>query len=160
MQGQPAHRKTTPSRRWPVVLAIVAALLVVGGGATAVVLVARSDHAKTPTAGPKPVVAFNVVATTPNASTKIVPSVTPITVSFSAPIAQDSPLPTIEPQVPGAWSLVSPSELEFVASAPLVPGASESVTVPGGDSGMVSDQGVHLASSMTVPFSVATGSIL
>jgi peptidoglycan hydrolase-like protein with peptidoglycan-binding domain len=159
MQRQPAHRKT-PARRWPVVMAVVAALLVVGGGATAAVFVARANHPKVATGAPKSIVPFNVVATTPSASANVVPSATNITVSFSVPIAQNSPKPALSPAVPGTWSFVSPSELEFVASAPLVPGASEAVLIPGGSSGIVSDTGQFLASSMSVPFSVETGSIL
>jgi peptidoglycan hydrolase-like protein with peptidoglycan-binding domain len=89
-----------------------------------------------------------------------VPSATTITVSFSSPIAKNSPMPTLNPSVPGAWSLVSPSELEFVPSAPLVPGVTESVVIPGGTQGMVSEQGVRLADSTTVPFNVQTGSVL
>jgi lipoprotein-anchoring transpeptidase ErfK/SrfK len=159
MQPQPAHSRKS-ARRWPIVVAGLAALLVVGGGATAVVLVARSNHVKVATGAPRPVTPFNVIATTPSASAKLVPSATTITVSFSAPIAQNSARPTLAPPVPGTWSLVSATELEFVASAPLVPGATESVLIPGGSSGMVSDQGQYLSASTTVPFSVATGSIL
>ncbi|MGH8995687.1 MAG: L,D-transpeptidase family protein [Acidimicrobiales bacterium] len=160
MQGQPAHRKAS-GRRWPIVLAVAGALLIVGGGATGVVWVARSNHAPTAIKAPaKQAVPFNVVATTPTASAKLVPSATTITVSFSAPIAQNSPMPALAPAVPGAWSLVSPSEVEFVPSAPLVPGATESILIPGGGTGMVSTQGVRLGTSTTVPFSVQEGSIL
>jgi peptidoglycan hydrolase-like protein with peptidoglycan-binding domain len=141
-------------------LAVVIALLVVGGGATAVVWVNRTGHTKAATVTPTPVLAFKVIATSPSPSTKVVPSATNITVSFSAPIAQNSPKPTLAPPVPGDWALVSPSELEFVASAPLVPGATESVVIPGGSAGMVSEQGQFLSTSTTVPFSVETGSIL
>jgi len=159
MQRPPAHRKTS-ARRWPVVLAVVAVLLVVGGGATAAVWVARANHPEIGTVAPKSIVPFDVVATTPSASANVVPSATNITVSFSAPIAQNSPKPALSPSVPGTWSFVSPTELEFVASAPLVPGASEAVLIPGGSSGMVSDQGQYLPTSTTVPFSIETGSIL
>jgi peptidoglycan hydrolase-like protein with peptidoglycan-binding domain len=159
MQGQPAHRKA-PARRWPVVLAVVAALFVVGGGATAVVWVARDKHAPVAAVVPKRILPFNVISTSPSASAKVVPSATNITVSFSAPIASNSPKPALTPAVPGTWALVSPSELEFVASAPLAPGVSESVVIPGGPSGMVSDQGQYLSASTTVPFSIETGSTL
>jgi lipoprotein-anchoring transpeptidase ErfK/SrfK len=159
MQRQPAHRRT-PARRWPIVLAVIAALVVVGGGTSAFVLIAKDNPAKADVTTPKTILPFNLVATTPAPNAQTVASATTITVSFSAPLAQTSPMPTLAPEVPGAWSLVSPSELEFVAAAPLVPGATESILIPGGSTGVVSDQGVHLASSTTVPFSVATGSIL
>jgi peptidoglycan hydrolase-like protein with peptidoglycan-binding domain len=159
MQRQPAHSKAS-GRRWPIVVAIVSALTIVGGGAGAFVWIARSNPTKANVAPPRAVLPFNVVTTTPAANAQSIASASTITVTFSAPIGQNSPMPTLAPQVPGAWSLVSPSEVEFVASAPLVPGATESVLIPGGAGGMVSSQGVHLASSSTVPFSVATGSIL
>jgi lipoprotein-anchoring transpeptidase ErfK/SrfK len=142
------------------VLAVIAALVVVGGGTSAFVLIAKDNPAKADVTTPKTILPFNLVATTPAPNAQTVASATTITVSFSAPLAQTSPMPTLAPEVPGAWSLVSPSELEFVAAAPLVPGATESILIPGGSTGVVSDQGVHLASSTTVPFSVATGSIL
>ncbi len=160
MQRQPAHRKAS-ARRWPIVLAVTAALVVVGGGATGIVWVARNNHAAVPpVAAPERALPFDVVATTPAASASVVPPATTITVTFSSPIGQTSPMPTLAPEVPGAWSLVSATEIEFVPSAPLVPGVTESVVVPGGATGMESAQGVHLANSTTVPFEVAPGSTL
>jgi peptidoglycan hydrolase-like protein with peptidoglycan-binding domain len=142
------------------VLAVVAALVVVGGGATAVVWVARNNHPGAAPTGIKQSEPFDVIATTPSATSAQVPSATTITVSFSSPIGKNSPMPTLNPSVPGAWSLVSPTELEFIPGAPLVPGATESVLIPGGSQGMVSAEGVRLASSKTVPFDVQTGSVL
>ncbi len=159
MQREPAHRKSA-TRRWPAVVAVVAAVLVVGGGATGFVLLGRNNTPIATTAAARQSLPFDVVATTPTASTGQVPSGTTVTVSFSSPIAPNSPMPTLSPTVPGAWSLLSPSELEFVPSAPLVPGATESVVIPGGSGGMVSADGVRLASSTTVPFNVQTGSVL
>ena len=124
------------------------------------VWIAKANQAKAAITTPRTTLPFNVIATTPSANAQSIASASTITVSFSAPIGQASPMPTLAPLLPGAWSLVSPSEVEFVASAPLVPGANESILVPGGPAGMVSDQGVHLSASTTVPFSVATGSIL
>lgn len=143
------------------VLAVVGALLVLGGGATGIVWAAHSSSSGAGSASQKPAVQpFHVVATTPTLTASVVPSATTITVAFSSPISPSSPMPTLSPPVPGTWSLVSPTEVEFVPSTPLVPGVTESVIVPGGSTGMVSTQGVHLANSTTVPFNVAPGSIL
>ncbi|HXW38824.1 MAG TPA: Ig-like domain-containing protein, partial [Acidimicrobiales bacterium] len=141
-------------------MAVAAALVVIGGGATGVVWVARSNHPVAAPTGTKQIAPFDVIATTPSASASQVPSATTITVSFSSPIGKQSPMPTLNPSVPGAWSLVSPTELEFVPSAPLVPGASESVVIPGGSEGMESAEGVRLANSTTIPFDVQSGSTL
>jgi peptidoglycan hydrolase-like protein with peptidoglycan-binding domain len=140
---------------------VTAALVVVGGGATGVVWVARS---KAPVAAPSAhqhqALPFDLVATNPPSTAKVVPSATTITVRFSSPIGPGSAMPSLSPAVAGSWSLISPSEVEFVPAAPLVPGASETLVVPGGSSGMVSSAGVRLAKTVEVPFSVLPGSVL
>ncbi len=153
-----AHWRSS-THRWPVVLAVSAALILVGGGTTAAVWVTHSQPTTARAATVK-TLPFEVRATTPSASAKVIPSDTTITVSFSSPLAPTSPMPTLSPPVPGSWLRVSPAEIEFVPSAPLTPGATESVVVPGGSTGMVSAQRVHLGKSRTVPFSVAPGSTL
>jgi peptidoglycan hydrolase-like protein with peptidoglycan-binding domain len=50
--------------------------------------------------------------------------------------------------------------LEYQATGPLVPGATETVTVPGGPSGVIGSEGQHLSQSSTSQFTVASGSIL
>ena len=159
MERRAAHRKSATSR-WPIVLAVVAALVVVGGGATGVVWVARSHHPVAASVAKHQVLPFDLLATNPPSTAKVVPSATTVTVSLSSPIAPGSPMPSLSPLVAGSWSLVSPSEVEFVPSTPLVPGATETLVVPGGTSGMVSAQGVRLDSSVSIPFSVEPGSIL
>jgi len=140
-----------------VAIAVVALALVAG----AVVLVTRPSTSPNAAATPPPqVVPLDVVGTSPAANaTGIAPS-TAVTVALSAPLAADSPMPKISPAIPGNWSALSPSELQFVSTGPLVPGSQETITVPGGADGLVSDQGQHLASTVTVPFSVAQGSTL
>jgi peptidoglycan hydrolase-like protein with peptidoglycan-binding domain len=152
-----AHRR--PSR-WPIVFAVAAALVVLGGGATGVVWIAHSSHTPTTDDARHQILPFDLLATNPPSTAKVVPSATTITVSLSSPIAPGSPMPSLSPAVAGSWSLVSPSEVEFVPSTPLVPGATETLVVPGGSSGMVSAQGVRLASTVNVPFSVEPGSTL
>ena len=69
-------------------------------------------------------------------------------------------MPTLTPPVAGSWAVLSPSLLEYQATGPLVPGATETVTVPGGSSGVVGSEGQHLAQSVTSQFTVAPGSTL
>ena len=83
-----------------------------------------------------------------------------ITVQFSTDLAPNSPMPTLSPPVDGAWAVLSPSLLEYQASGPLVPGATETVTVPGGPSGVIGSEGQRLAQSSTSQFTVAPGSVL
>ena len=83
-----------------------------------------------------------------------------VSVQFSTDLAPGSPMPTLSPPVAGTWAVLSPSLLEYQATGPLVPGTTETVTVPGGSSGVVGSEGQHLAQSVTSQFSVAPGSIL
>jgi peptidoglycan hydrolase-like protein with peptidoglycan-binding domain len=83
-----------------------------------------------------------------------------IAVQFSTDLAPDSPLPTLSPPVAGAWAVLSPSLIEYQAAGPLVPGATETVTVPGGPGGAVSSEGERLAQPVTSRFTVAQGSTL
>jgi peptidoglycan hydrolase-like protein with peptidoglycan-binding domain len=62
--------------------------------------------------------------------------------------------------VAGSWTAASSNVLEFVADGPLVPGSHETLTLPGGHTGMLASDGQRLASSVTVPFTVAQGTTL
>jgi peptidoglycan hydrolase-like protein with peptidoglycan-binding domain len=162
MGSVPAHKSNArPKRRGTVVLTVAIAVVVLALVAGAVVLVTRPSPSSNAAATPPPqVVPLDVVGTSPAANaTGIAPS-TAVTVALSAPLATDSPMPTISPAIPGSWSALSPSELQFVSTGPLVPGSHETITVLGGSVGPVSDQGQHLASTVTIPFSVAQGSTL
>lgn len=107
-----------------------------------------------------PVPPLYVVGTTPAANATGVTASSPITVTFSAPISNSTPKPTLTPPVPGNWTFASPSELEFVAAGPLVPGASEEITVPGGAAGVVGTKRQTMIASFTANFTVAQGSTL
>src|SRR6202044_11593 len=64
------------------------------------------------------------------------------------------------PAVAGTWQLVTPTTFGFVATAPLVPSATETVTVPAGAAGVNSAHGQTLAVGGTFNFPVAQGSTL
>ncbi len=83
-----------------------------------------------------------------------------IAVQFSTDLAPGSPMPTLNPPVAGQWSVLSPSWLQYQATGPLVPGATETITVPGGLDGVVGSRGQHLAATVSSSFTVAQGSIL
>jgi len=83
-----------------------------------------------------------------------------ISVQFSTDLAPGSPLPTLSPAVAGQWAVLSPTLLQYQATAPLVPGTVETITVPGGPDGTVGSRGQHLAAAFTTSFTVAPGSTL
>jgi peptidoglycan hydrolase-like protein with peptidoglycan-binding domain len=142
-------------RRWVIVSVCVAVLAVAAGGFVVVDRM-HSDQAAATSAAPPPALAVSSVSPT---GTSVAAGST-ITVQFSTDLAPNSPLPTLSPTVAGSWAVLSPSLLEYQATGPLVPGATETVTVPGGPSGVIGSEGQHLSQSSTSQFTVASGSIL
>ncbi len=162
MGSDPAHKTSTRHMsRGTVVLTVALAVVVLALLAGGIVLATRPTGTGSASATTPPqVVPLDVVGTSPAANaTNIAPS-TAVTVALSTPLAADSPMPTISPSLAGNWSALSPTELQFVSTGPLVPGSQETITVPGGPNGLVSTQGQHLAASVSVPFTVAQGSTL
>src|SRR5664280_2371237 len=166
MPAHHAHAKHTRHIGRSRIVLILAVVVVVG--AIGLVAVSRTSGAKvsaTPTTaapvhetvstGP-----LDVVSISPVDGAAGVPSDTTIAVQFSEPLAAHSPLPTLTPPVAGTWQRATPTTLDFVASAPLVPSSTETLTVPAGSGGVVSDGGIALGQAATVHFSVAAGSTL
>ena len=116
----------------------------------------HSNQAAATSAAPPP--ALTVTSVSPTGANVAAGST--VSVQFSTSLAPGSPMPTLNPPVAGSWAVLSPSLLEYQASGPLVPGGTETVTVPGGPSGVVGSEGQRLAQSVTSQFSVAPGSTL
>src|SRR5271165_5720143 len=149
------HVKRGGRRLWVILFACVAAVVVAAAGFVLVENERANQASATPTAPP---VALTVTGVTPTGTNVAAGST--ISVQFSTDLAPGSPMPTLSPPVAGAWAALSPSLLEFQATGPLVPGATETITVPGGASGVVASEGQHLAQTVTSQFTVAPGSIL
>ena len=149
------HVRSRSGKRWWVILTVGAAVLVVAAAAIVVTNLHFNQAAATPTAPPP---ALRVVSVSPTGSNVAAGSA--ISVQFSTDLGPGSPMPTVSPPVAGTWAVLSPSVLQYQASGPLVPGATETVTVPGGPAGVVGSRGQRLAQSVTSQFTVAPGSTL
>ena len=103
---------------------------------------------------------LTVAKTTPVSGAQNVSSNATITVQFSEPIKAGGPMPSITPPMKGTWQQRGKTTLVFTPAAPFVPYSKYTVTVPGGDGGVVSAGGRHLGASDTVSFTVAAGSTL
>jgi peptidoglycan hydrolase-like protein with peptidoglycan-binding domain len=152
--GEHARKRRWP-RTWVVVTVGVLALALAAGG---FVVAGRLHDAPASATGTAPPVPLKVLSVSPSGTAASAGSA--IEVQFSTDLSPDSPLPTLSPPVAGAWAVLSPSLIEYQAAAPLVPGVTETVTVPGGPGGAVSSQGERLAQSVTSQFTVAPGSTL
>jgi peptidoglycan hydrolase-like protein with peptidoglycan-binding domain len=153
MTGEHVRRRS--GKRWWVILTVGVAVLVVAAAAIVVTNLHFNQAAATPSAPPP---ALTVVSVSPTGTN--IAAGTTISVKFSTDLGPGSPMPTLSPPVAGTWAVLSPSVLQYQASGPLVPGATETVTVPGGPAGVVGSQGQHLAQTVTSQFTVAPGSTL
>ncbi|HEX4176300.1 MAG TPA: L,D-transpeptidase family protein [Acidimicrobiales bacterium] len=151
--GEHAAKKKRP-RTWVVLTICAVAVLLAAGGFVAVEHFG-TNAAANPTTPPP---ALTVTSVTPSGTN--VDAGSTISVQFSTDLAPNSPMPTLSPPVAGSWAVLSPSLLQYQASGPLVPGASETITVPGGSGGVIGSLGQHMAQDATTQFSVAPGSTL
>ena len=142
-------------RRWLIAIVCVVVIAIAAGGFVAVDRLHSNQASATPSAPPP---ALTVASVSPTGANVAAGST--VTVQFSTDLAPGSPMPTLNPPVAGTWAVLSPSLLEYQATGPLVPGATETVTVPGGSSGVVGSEGQRLAQPVTSQFTVAPGSTL
>ena len=155
--GKHSRKKEPTSKKKRIWIGAVGAVaLAVAAAGFIVIPRLHNPSASATTAAPPS--ALTVVSTTPTGDN--VDGGSTISVQFSTDLAPGSPMPALTPEVPGQWAVLSPSLLQYQATAPLVPGTVESVTVPGGAAGVVGSRGQHLASSFTTSFTVAPGSTL
>jgi lipoprotein-anchoring transpeptidase ErfK/SrfK len=158
--GGGRHRRAR--RRWPLVVLAVVVVAVVAAGAG--YLLGRpssppsSDRAGTRDAGQVGHVApLAVAATDPTEGAQGVASNATLTVRFTTPVKNGAGL-SLAPPVAGSWVSAGPRTLRFEATAPMIPGSSETLTVASGRSGVQGTKGQVLATPTTVHFSVASGS--
>ena len=150
MAGTHAARSSRGPLPWIIGAVVALAVLIVAG---VVILASRSSTHASPTSSPHVSHLAVLDATPTNAAT--VDSTASIRVALNAPLAANSPLPTLSPAVAGHWERLSPSVLTFVQSNPLSPGQNVTITVPGGAKGLISTTGARLAATSTSSFQVA-----
>ena len=78
---------------------------------------------------------MHLTSMTPASKTTGVDGAEPITINFSAPVAPNSPSPTLSPSVAGSWSALGNS-MVFTPSAPFTPSTRVTVSIPDGPTGV------------------------
>jgi peptidoglycan hydrolase-like protein with peptidoglycan-binding domain len=155
------------------ILVVVAgvAILLVGPGKSAVQAksVAESHQAAKPSPSPThtvhPAPALDVVSVSPSDHARDVNGTDPIRVTFSAPLAANSPMPKIYPSVSGSWKRDGDSVV-FRPSTGFTDETYVTIKVPGGASGVQSAAGAkvgaggQLASAVSHSFTTAPYSTL
>lgn len=117
---------------------------------------AREGHKSQPAPAP----ALRVTSVTPADGATGVGPEGPVTVTFSAPLAPSSPMPSVSPEGAGTWTRNAPNKLTFRPSLPFVPLSRLTLTVPGGKAGVEGSDGSHLARTIKASFQVRDGTVL
>jgi peptidoglycan hydrolase-like protein with peptidoglycan-binding domain len=99
---------------------------------------------------------LQLLSETPASNASGVSGVTNIKIQFSEPLAANSPLPHLKPDVAGSWQGVGTSTLQFVPSRGFDQQTRVRVTIPGGPLGVRSAHGALLAKTVKLKFT--TGS--
>lgn len=145
--------------RWLVRGAVVLVAAAAGGG-TALALAGRpaARSSSTTTVAAVSAGPFAVASTTPVAGAHVA-SDAAVVVRLTQPVDPHSPLPTLSPPVAGSWTRPDARTLAFAATAPMVPGSTETLTVPAGDSGLRDTRGRTLAQASAVSFVVSSSTV-
>jgi lipoprotein-anchoring transpeptidase ErfK/SrfK len=93
----------------------------------------------------------------PAAGAQDVASNTPISVTFSQPVALGKVTPQLSPAFGGKWVRTGKDTLTYELNSPLIPSSRVVVTIPGGSSGVRGENGAKLSTSTTVSFNVVAG---
>jgi L,D-transpeptidase catalytic domain/Bacterial Ig-like domain len=145
------------------------AAMVLGAGVAIVAFASPGSHAAPVSAAQaaaaaqqdQPAVPLQVLSVTPASGAKGVNGAAPIMVQFSAPLASDTPMPTLSPHIKGSWQVEGDTAV-FTPAVGYFENTKVKLTIPGGANGMISVAGASagsgglLASSVTQRFT--TGS--
>jgi peptidoglycan hydrolase-like protein with peptidoglycan-binding domain len=121
------------------------------GGTTA-----RKAHAVVTQQATGPI---RLMSISPAAGARQIQGAAPIVVTFSSPVAANTPEPALQPAVAGAWSAIG-NNLVFTPAVAYPPSSQETVSVPAGPSGVRGANGGLLTSAVTEHFSTAGYSLL
>ena len=142
--------------------AIITVTLASPGSHAAPVAAARAVAA---TQRDQPAVALQVLSVTPAAGAKGVNGAAPIRVRFSAPLAANTPMPTLSPHITGSWQVEGDTAV-FTPAVGYFQDRKVKLTIPGGPDGMISvaearaGAGGLLASNVTQSFTTGSFSTL
>jgi hypothetical protein len=149
------------------------AAMVLGAGVAIVAFASPGSHAAPVSAAQaataakqdQPAVPLQVLSVTPASGAKGINGADPVKVQFSAPLAANTPMPTLSPHIAGTWQVEGDTAV-FTPAVGYFEKTKVKLTIPGGASGMISVAGVSsgsgglLASSVTQSFTTGSFSTL
>ena len=103
---------------------------------------------------------FYLKASVPTAGAETVSSNSTISLTFSEPVDLKKAAPVLSPKIGGKWIQKSPTTLAYHLASPFVPSTQETVTLPGGPSGLRATNGTELSGHASLTFDIAAGDML
>ena len=172
------------SRHWNVtltplrILVVAATVLVLAGAgiATAVLISGKAassgkasgtttslppaSSTSTSTTSTQPPAPIHVTSYSPQRGRTGVKGTSRIIVTFSAPIAPGSPMPSLSPSEPGNWTVGGSGHrsVVFVPALPYLPLTAVTLFVPAGTKGIRAVDGAHMERRLVDKFRIADGS--
>jgi hypothetical protein len=157
--AESAGKRVGPSKK-AIVIGVAVAAVVAAAGGFALSNHGNSHNSAAPaSAMPQSTGPLKLESITPASGTSQVDGAAPITVSFNAPVAANSPDPTLQPPVPGSWSAIG-DDLIFTPDSALRPSTQETLDVPSGPAGVRGADGGLLTSGASDRFSTGSYSSL
>jgi peptidoglycan hydrolase-like protein with peptidoglycan-binding domain len=149
----PARTKGGSSKKVITIGAVAAAVALAGGGYALSQSggPSQAGHAQLSQQAAGPI---RIESISPASGAVHVDGAQPITVTFSAQLAADSPDPTLQPAIAGSWSTQG-NQLVFMPSVSLPPSTHVTVDVPSGPAGVRGSGGGLLTSTVSDTFSTS-----
>ena len=113
----------------------------------------------------QPAIALQTLTVTPAAGAKGVNGADPIRVQFSAPLAANTPMPTLSPHITGSWQVEGDTAV-FTPAIGYLQNTKVTLKIPGGANGMISVDGASvgagglLAANVTESFTTGSFSTM
>jgi L,D-transpeptidase catalytic domain/Bacterial Ig-like domain len=171
MEAKPSVSRLKGRRGVALTAGGAAMVLVAGVAIVIVILASPGSHAAPVSAAQaathhdQPAVALKMLSATPAAGAKGVNGAAPIRVRFSAPLAANTPMPTLSPHIAGSWQVEGDTAV-FTPAVGYFQNSKVKLTIPGGPNGMISVDGASagvsglLASTVTQSFTTGSFSTL
>ena len=156
------ERIAKPTRKRGVALTASSAVLVLGAGVAIVAVASPGSHASLVSSAAQvaaekplqPAAGLQMVSVTPAAGTRGVNGTRPIRVQFSAPLAANSPMPTLSPSIPGKWTIQGDAAV-FTPTVGYLENTKVTVKIPGGLAGVISAAGANAGNGGTLGSNVS-----
>ena len=112
----------------------------------------------------QPAIALQTLSVTPAAGAKGINGADPIRVQFSAPLAANTPMPTLSPHITGSWQVEGDTAV-FTPAIGYKQNTKVTLKIPGGANGMISVDGASaggglLAANVTQSFTTGSFSTM